>query len=394
MDHGLLVAGGIIGEAIAGFFPQVSANLYHVQQNMSPNIYTSAGGTMATNFQLFQSYRNQDANFTVMYPIFSGGKTYYGYKAAAARAESGRIMLEGSRVEVAMQARLDYLTALREAENVRVTSELLRQAEERLRVARELFEAGRTARVTVLREEAERANMVQMNTMAQNNAALAVIALKTTLGVALDSPIEPAERLEFRPLRVDLEEGVRTATALHPEYLAAGKQADAAGAEVRSAWGSYLPQVSLAFMYDWNRAAARGESFGPTADGYSAGVVMTLPLFDGLMRENAIVTARARREKAQQAAALIRQRIAKEVHQAALMLATAEKNVETSRRGLEYAEEEYRIQVERFESGRGIQVELLDAGAALARARFNVVAALSDHASATAMWLKATGRVR
>jgi outer membrane protein len=76
------------------------------------------------------------------------------------------------------------------------------------------------------------------------------------------------------------------------------------------------------------------------------------------------------------------------------MLAAAEKSVQASQKGLEQAEEESRVVKERFESGRGIQLEILDAQVALTRARFNAVAARSEYGSALAMWLKATGRVK
>ena len=76
------------------------------------------------------------------------------------------------------------------------------------------------------------------------------------------------------------------------------------------------------------------------------------------------------------------------------MLTAAETSVEASRRGLEQAEEEFRVVKERFESGRGIQLEILDAQVSLTRARFNAVAALAEYNSAQAMWLPATGRVR
>jgi outer membrane protein TolC len=123
-------------------------------------------------------------------------------------------------------------------------------------------------------------------------------------------------------------------------------------------------------------------------------VVVTLPLFDGFQRENALNTARARLDKAVQTEGLARQQVAKEVNQAALMLAAAEKSVQASQKGLEQAEEEFRVVAERFESGRGIQLEILDAQVALIRARFNAVAARSEYGSARAMWLKATGRVK
>lgn len=80
----------------------------------------------ARNSQVFNADQSRDANVTFMYPIFAGGRDYYGYRAAARRAEAGRQMLRATEVDVAMQARLDYLNALRERENLRVTTELRR----------------------------------------------------------------------------------------------------------------------------------------------------------------------------------------------------------------------------------------------------------------------------
>jgi outer membrane protein TolC len=389
-------------EALAPFWPQVSANGYLNDQRMKPNVYSSAGTTMARNYQVFNFDENRDANVTAMYPLFSGGRDYYGYKAAAARAEAGRQMLRGTEVDVAMQARLDYIAALQETENARVTSDLLRTVEERLRISREMFEAGRIPRYYLLRDETERANTVQMDAMARSRVEQALVALKTTLGIDLSSPITLADRLEFAPALLSVEEGIREAAVRHPDLKAARRQRDAAEADVRAAYGNYFPQLSLSYMYDWawmkNRAwesqADNMRMRGESAKGYSVGLVLTLPVFDGFMRENALNTAKARRDRAVQGEGLARQEIAKEVNQAALMLQAAEKSVEASRKGLEQAEEEYRVVKERFESGRGIQLEILDAQVALTRARFNAVNALAEYHSALAMWLRATGRVR
>jgi outer membrane protein len=389
-------------EALAPFWPQFSANGYVNEQRMAPNVYTSAGNTMARNYQVFNADRNRDANLTAMYPLFSGGRDYYGYKAAAARADAARQMLRGTEVDVAMQARLDYIAALRETENVRVTGELLREVEERLRISREMFDGGRVPRYYLLRDEAELANVVQMDAMARSRAALSLVSLKTTMGVDLSSPITLADRLELTPTTLSIGEGIRQASEGHPDLKVATRQREAAQADVRAAYGNYFPQVSVGYMYDWalmkNRAwesqADGVRSRADSAEGYSVGVVVTLPLFDGFSRENALKTAKAKLDKAVQSEGLVRQQITKEVNQAALMLGAAEKGVEASRKGLEQADEEFRIVKERFAAGRGIQVEILDAQVSLTRARFNTVAALADYSSALAMWLRATGRVR
>ncbi|MBI3107570.1 MAG: TolC family protein [Candidatus Rokubacteria bacterium] len=389
-------------EALAPFWPQLSANGYFADQRMAPNVYSSAGNTMAKNYQVFNSDQTRDGNFTAMYPLFSGGRDWYGYKAAVARADAGRQMLRGAEVDVAMQARLDYIAAVREEENRRVTGDLLRDIDERLRVSRQMFDAGRIPRYYLLRDEAERANVVQMDAMAQSRAESALVALKTTLGVDLSSPITLSDRLELVPATLSVDEGIRQAAEIHPDLKAAAKQSEAAQAEVRAAYGNYFPQVSLSYMYDWawtkNRAwesqADNMRMRGDTGEGYSIGVVVTLPLFDGFMRENALNTAKAKLERAAHAEGLARQQIAKEVNQSALMLTAAEKAVEASRKGLEQSEEEFRIVKERFEAGRGIQVEILDAQVSLTRARFNSVAALAEYHTALAMWLRATGRLR
>jgi outer membrane protein TolC len=389
-------------EALAPFWPQLSANGYFANQRMAPNVYTSAGNTMARNYQVFDADQTKDANVTAMYPLFSGGRDYYGYRAASRRAEAGRHMVRATEVDVAMQARLDYLSVLRERENLRVTTDLLRDIEERLRVTRETFEAGRVPRFYVLRDETELANVQQMLAMAQSRVEQSLVALKTTLGLDLASGLELTDRLEYRSVAVSIEDGVREASAHQPEILAAGKQREAAEAEVRAAHGNYFPQVSLSYMYDWgwtrNRAwesqAEGARMRGDGAEGYSVGVVVTLPVFDGFMRENALKTAKSRLERAVQAEGLARQQIARDVNQAALMLAAADKSVEASQRGLAQAEEEARVIRERFESGRGIQLEVLDAQVALTRARFNAVSALAEYQGAQAMWLRALGRVR
>ena len=380
-------------EALAPFWPQLSANGYFNDQRMAPNVFNSAGNTMARNYQVFNADQTKDANFTAMYPLFSGGRDYYGYQAAARRAEAGREMRRGTEVDVAMQARLDYIAALRETENVRVTGDLVRDVAERLRVTREAFEAGRVPRFYLLRDEAEHANALQMDAMAQSRAEQAVVALKTTLGVDLSSPITLADRLEFVPVSVSIDEGIRQASEAHPDIKAAIKQREAANAEVRAAYGNYFPQVALSYMYDGQWSKNRSEA-STTANGYSVGVVVTLPLFDGFARENALKTAKAKLDRAEQAEGLARQQVAKDVNNAALMLGAAQKSVEASQKGLTQAEEEFHVVKERFESGRGIQLEILDAQVSLTRARFNSVAALAEYDSALAMWLRATGRVR
>jgi outer membrane protein TolC len=379
-------------ESQSAFWPQVSANGYFADQRMVPNVYTSAGDTMARNYQVFNANQTRDANITAMYSLFSGGRDYYSYRAASRRADAGREMQRGSELEAAMQARVDYINAVRESENARVTADLLREVEERLRLSLQLFEAGRAPRYYLLRDEAEHANTVQMDAMARSRADQALIALKTTIGVDVSSPVTLATRLDYAPASIDVTAAMRDAIERHPEVRAAAKQREAAESDVRAAYGTYWPQVSVSYMYDWAWMKDRGSQMpAETPEGYSVGVVVTLPVFDGFMRENRVKTARAKLERAVQDEQLTRQQIARDLNNAALMVQAAERAVEASRKGLEQAEEESRVIAERFGAGRGIQLEVLDAQVMRTRARFNAVNALADYQAAVAMWRRAVG---
>jgi outer membrane protein len=382
-------------EALAPFWPQLSANGYLNDQRQAPNVYTSAGDTMARNYQVFNAERNRDANVTLMWPLFSGGRDYYAYRAATRRAEAGREMQRASEIDVAMQARVDPVAAVREAESLKVADDLVRDVEERVRVSRVAFDAGRIPRYYLLRDETELANARQMQAMVQARAQQALIALKTTLGVALDSELTLVDRLEAPAIAAAVEEALREANDRHPELRAAARQRQAAEAEVRAARGRYLPQLSASYMYDWAWMGNRGrDAMSDGSEGYSVGLVLTLPIFDGFMRENAINTAQARVDRAAQAESLARQQIAKDLYSAAFMLEAAKRSVDAAGVGVTQAAEEARAVRERFESGRGIQLEVLDAQVAVTRARLNEVTALADYQNAYAMWLRASGRVR
>src|SRR5262249_37294374 len=160
----------------------------------------------------------------------------------------------------------------------------------------------------VLRDETERANALQMQAMARSRADQALIALRTTLGIDLSSAITLTDTLGYAPEPISVEEGVRQAIDTHPEIRSAMKQREAAESDVRAAYGNYFPQVSLSYMYDGQWSKNRNES-SMSDNGYSVGVVVTLPLFDGFQRENAVKTAKAKLDRALQAQGLARQQI-------------------------------------------------------------------------------------
>ena len=127
--------------------------------------------------------------------------------------------------------------------------------DEQVRVTQEKVLTGRFAPVELLREQAEQADARQSLLRAQNDAALALVSFKVTLGVSQASPIILSDTfagLSDQPTAFPgtLEEAQRLAPLRRPELIAAGQSVEAARGAVKEAQGAYAPQVYGVAMGD------------------------------------------------------------------------------------------------------------------------------------------------
>jgi hypothetical protein len=83
----------------------------------------------------------------------------------------------------------------------RVAEQRRQATEERLRIDRVAFDEGRIPKVYVLRDEAEHADANQMMTNAQRDVGIALVVLKTVMGVHPASQITLSDTLRYESMR-------------------------------------------------------------------------------------------------------------------------------------------------------------------------------------------------
>ncbi len=120
---------------------------------------------------------------------------------------------------------------------------------------------------------------------------------------------------------------------------------------------------------------ARSQSQRASA-GTTFGVAASVPLFTGGRKSAALQTARAQSRRQQHERERVALQVAQEVNAAYLNLRAAEQNILTARAALRSAQEDYRVALVRYQAGRSIVVEVLDALAARTRAQSNLVQAM------------------
>lgn len=182
-------------------------------------------------------------------------------------------------------------------------------------------------------------------------------AARIRLGVLAGAPggLDAADPLALPPEPPPLEALLRDGVARTPEYRAAGARADGARALATAARRGWIPDLALSGGYI-RQDVSRSEA----ASGYSAGVSLTVPLFDHGQADRARAQAIARAAQAD------REIIAREVparvgasHQALVRTVARARAVRDDQLGqlellLRSAETAYR-------EGGGNVIELLDA---------------------------------
>ncbi|MEJ7613521.1 MAG: TolC family protein, partial [Candidatus Fervidibacter sacchari] len=131
---------------------------------------------------------------------------------------------------------------------------------------------------------------------------------------------------------------------------------------------------------------------GQGTGGYLAGIVIGLPVLDGGRRKAMVGEAQAMQEKALAEVERLKLQIASEVDTALRELQTALKNLQTAQMALRSAEEDERVAKVRYEAGRSVLVEYLDALAALVRAQVNYAQAIYELSVAHDKLLRAVGK--
>lgn len=369
---------------------QLSLNTFASTGTQS-SILTSPTTVMPSATMLLPSRSFVDFNAMFMFPLFTGKRLEALIRQAEAIRSASAAQLEAIKLDVALETKIAYRQALLARKVISVAEAYVQAMEERVRIDKVAADVGRIPEFWVLRSEAELANAKQMLANAQRDYEVALINLKAIMGIHPDSQIELTDALEVGEepkFELNREKLLAIAFANRPEVRYSLQQLSAQNFAIQAAKALYSPQVSLMAMADYMRGI--GDT-GQGTGGYLVGIVLGLPIFDGGRRKAIVGEAEAMREKALADLERLKLQIAKEVDTALKELQTAEQNVRTSEVALKSSREEARIAKVRYEAGRSVLVEYLDAIAALVRAELNYAQALYERAVAVDKLIRALG---
>ena len=259
--------------------------------------------------------------------------------------------------------------------------------EELVRVDGVKLEAGKIPLYYYLRDKTRLAEAQQDLANGQRDVEVGMYELSVMLGLERPRQLSLIDALGFTPVEYNEEEALRTAAAHRPELTAVRARLEAAAAQIAVARAAYRPQVAATLIFDYMT-----NTEGMNDGGYTAALVGSLPVLDAGSRGAEVAMAKAQQQQLTQQERRLAQTVARDVLVAQSNLKAADQNIRTSLEAQAAAEEDYRVARLRYDAGKAINLEPLDALAALVRARVNSAQALYDYSNAVDALQQAMGR--
>lgn len=346
--------------ADARLLPRVDASADFTALTEPPSAFIQGREVQTAERNVFRT------RVTAEQTLYDFGRTGSRRSQADARVDAARRGEALTRERQALLTIGAFLAAKRAEELRAVAEESLATARQHLKVTKDHYDLGVVAKNDVLAAEVSVANAEAGLIAAENQAELSRSRLALRMGypgdrsVAPDAGGHPVPTAPVPPL----EESVRAAVESRGEIRALAAQVREAEASVASARSEFAPT----FLAQGGHSYETNE-LNPHKSVFSFLVGGRVNLFSGFADEATLREARFSLDRRREALASMRESIALEVKSAHLGLAEAGKRQAVAEVAVARAEENLRIQNDRYAEGLSINTEVLDAQTLLARAK-------------------------
>lgn len=304
--------------------------------------------------------------------LFTGGRRGADRARAEADYRFAGAFDVSQRYAVTLLAQRAYYEALRGNDLLDVAIARVARAAQGLKYAQDRLRAGTATRSDELRARLELTGARQQQLAADDTLTTAAYALGRLVGS--DGPVgaRPPASLDVRPLAFSDTEIVRLAAASAPTVQAAEAQASATEAATRAARTQYVPGLRLTGGYNW---ANSSNVLGATRPGWQLLLGTSYPLFNGFQREDAVIRADATADIARSQALDARRQVRADAARLLSALRFAQENIALAGDAVAAAQEDLRVQTQRYRAGISTALDQLTSELALTQAELGLVAA-------------------
>jgi outer membrane protein len=393
------------GQAASGYYPQVNASAgYRRFQPSTNTAFTTSrsvstpglgdpavdpgpgqGTSTSVGGPSTHSFWEYTTDVTATMTIFDFWRTRTQVSIAKLDIDAATSDLMNNEDQVIFGVKQAYYTLLNTKRNLEVAGDTVTQFQEHLEQAKAFYEVGTKPKFDVTNAEVDLGNARLAKIKAENSLKVARVTLNNTLGVPDAPEFEIEDNLSFVKYNIGLQEAISRAFENRPELKSLAYQKKAAEEAVWVAKTGYFPVLAGNASYSW-----AGHQFDK-GYGWSTGLVVSVPVFNGFLTKSQVSEARANLSIVTANEEQLRQNVLLEVQQAYQALTDLEEGIPIAELVVRQAQENVDIANGRYSAGVGNPIEVTDANTGLSNARTNLIQALSNYKIARASLEKSMG---
>lgn len=366
------------------------ANIMGARSALLPNLGVAAGYThnaavlKATAHSkkdqgVFTGYiDNNSVGLAFNQSVYSGGANISNLRQKQLDFVSQRESLRAKKLDVEFEAKRLYYGLLLAYETERIARELVGQAQAHYENVKNRFMQGTSSRFDVLQSKVQVSLLIPELVKAQNSVELIMADLKKLLYLKINTPLKVEDRLHHNPIEIKEEDFLKTAYFNKPEMIIKSLGIDITQWGIKQARSSGLPQVNASANYNYY-SNELGNMFNKRHNNWDIGVSATMPIFDGFSTKAKVDAAKAKYQEAILSKENLTEQIAVDVRQACLDLREAQAIIDSQKDNIEEAREAVQISEISYDSGVGINLDVLDSQVSLGQVQKNLVEGVYDY---------------
>ncbi len=368
-----------IQEARADLYPDLSFETnFENSQTAQVNLANQRARLRSTTTVFEEGSENEfNGTLSLNYDVYTGGRRGSNINRAERTLELNELTVEQITEQTLFEAARDYFELQNSGAQVDIAAAAVEDAQQTLKDAQLLEQAGLGTRFDVLRAEVELANADQQLITAIANQKTARRQLAETLSLAQQVNLETADDIEeIGVWNLSLEESIVLGYQQRAELNQFLVQKEINQQERQIAFSQIRPQVNI--FTDYELLEVLDDNVG-LQDGYRVGATLRWAIFDG-----GTARARARQEdvdilNSQTGFANQRNQVRIEVERSYFSLQANKENITTAEKAVELAEESLRLARLRFQAGVGTQTDVIESQTELTTARGNRLDAIIQY---------------
>jgi len=376
------------------FLPKINTAYGFTRFNEDPHMKSPAGeySFYPIDMKIGDKERYQ-WNTYLTQPLFTGGALVSAYQIAKLGKDVAQENLNKARQEIILKVKEAYFTILKIQKIRTVALQAVEQVNSHVEVAQAFYDQEMIPRNDLLEAQVRFAQVKQDLIRADNGVEIAKAYFNTVLRREVSQPVEVEDILEYQPEVFSLDECANEAFQKRPEMREAEFTLEKTQKGVKLAKSRFFPTLSL--VTDYQRMGEHADLGGNPYEDPERWMVTTLfswDVWEWGKRHYQVSASRAKVAQAEELKKQVGDVIALEVKESYLNLTEAEKNIMVAKTAIDQAEENFKLNKEKYNEQMATTTDVLDAQTLLTQAQSNYYNALSDYHIAKAKLGRAMGR--